>query len=274
MRCRATPLTGVPPGSTGTSPLQKTMDLTAVQAALLCIVSLAFFTEAVVGFGSTILTVTLGAHLVPLDVLLPMFVPLNMLLSASLIARDVRLVDRKVLGREVLPAVLLGMACGLVIFRYAQPSALMLLFGSFVLLLSGRELFKLWRGDAGQVPLSLARSRGVLWAGGVVHGMFGSGGPLIVYVVGRVIEDKQRFRSTLAALWLLLNGILAASFVQSGALTLETLKMSVMFVPALGLGLWAGELAHHRISATAFKVLTWLILFGAALTRVVSELRV
>lgn len=248
------------------------MEITALQLILSAIVFLAFFTEAVVGFGSTILTVTLGAHLLPLDRLLPAFVPLNLLLSLSIIARDPSLVDRQVLGRAILPPVLIGMACGLVIFRYAQPAALMLAFGVFVLILSGRELLKLWSGEPQTAPLSTARSLVVLGGGGLIHGMFGSGGPLIVYVVGRIIEDKRRFRSTLAALWLLLNTILAISFIQSGSLNLGSLKLTALFIPALALGMWLGEHAHHKISPRAFRVLTWLILFAAAIVRVVREL--
>ncbi len=263
---------GAPPGSTGPADDTRHMEITALQLILSAIVFLAFFTEAVVGFGSTILTVTLGAHLLPLDRLLPAFVPLNLLLSISIIARDPSLVDRQVLGRAVLPPVLIGMACGLVIFRYAQPAALMLAFGVFVLILSGRELLKLWSGDAQAAPLTTARSRAVLWGGGLIHGMFGSGGPLIVYVVGRIIEDKRRFRSTLAALWLLLNSILAISFIQSGSLNLGSLKLTALFIPALALGMWLGEHAHHRISPRAFRVLTWLILFAAAIVRVAREI--
>lgn len=249
------------------------MDITAQQLILSCIVFAAFFTESVVGFGSTILTVTLGAHLLPLEVLLPAVVPLNLVLSGTLVARAPQQVDGALLRRQILPSVAVGMACGMVIFRYAQPSALMLAFGVFVLLLSGRELFKLVYGAAtSQETVSLGRARGVLWAGGVVHGMFGSGGPLIVYVMGRLIGDKHIFRSTLAALWLILNSVLVLSYLQSGVLGMQTLKLTLACVPALMLGMWLGELVHHRISASAFRVLTWALLCAAALARVVSEL--
>lgn len=249
------------------------MDITAQQLILSCIVFAAFFTESVVGFGATILTVTLGAHLLPLEVLLPAVVPLNLVLSATLVTRAPQQVDGAILRQQILPSVAVGMACGMVIFRYAQPAALMLAFGVFVFVLSGRELLKLRYGAATpQAAVGPARARGVLWAGGVVHGMFGSGGPLIVYVMGRLIEDKRRFRSTLAALWLILNSVLAASYLQSGALGLQTLKLTLACVPALMLGMWLGELAHHRISASTFRVLTWALLCAAALARVISEL--
>jgi uncharacterized membrane protein YfcA len=62
------------------------------------------------------------------------------------------------------------------------------------------------------------------------------------------------------------------SFIQSGSLNLGSLKLTALFIPALALGMWLGEHAHHRISPRAFRVLTWLILFAAAIVRVAREI--
>ena len=60
----------------------------------LCLIVLgAFTTEAAIGFGSTVLTVALGAHLFPIDRLLAAFVPVNVGLSAWLVLRNRHAID-------------------------------------------------------------------------------------------------------------------------------------------------------------------------------------
>ncbi|RYE94698.1 MAG: sulfite exporter TauE/SafE family protein, partial [Myxococcales bacterium] len=81
--------------------------------ALAALVAVAFAVEATVGFGSTVLVVTIGAQWVPLDELLPAFVPVSLLLSAVLLGRARRVVPWRWLLVRVLPAVGAGMAAGM-----------------------------------------------------------------------------------------------------------------------------------------------------------------
>ena len=57
--------------------------------ALFAIALVAFAVEGTLGFGSTVIAVSIGAQLVPLDELLPAFVPLNIVLSLSLLRRPI-----------------------------------------------------------------------------------------------------------------------------------------------------------------------------------------
>ena len=78
-----------------------------VRAVLMIVLALivfgAFVTEAIVGFGSTVLTVTLGAYVLGIDALLARFVPLNMLLSLMILARSAKLVEGRLIVSSVLP---------------------------------------------------------------------------------------------------------------------------------------------------------------------------
>ena len=89
-----------------------------VVAFLLCVIALgAFVSEAAVGFGATVIAVTLGIQLVALDVLLPAFVPVNMCLSAYLVLRHGRHIAWRLLVTRMAPPVILGLAGGLLVFR-------------------------------------------------------------------------------------------------------------------------------------------------------------
>lgn len=235
---------------------------------LALVVCAAFAVESALGFGATVITVSVGARLMPVRALLPAFVPLNLALSLWLAARNRRDVDLALLGRRVLPLMLLGMPLGMLLVRRLSESTTRHLLGALVVALSVTQLARLVRagGDepaAPPGPLGAA----LLTAAGVVHGMFGSGGPLAVYVVGRALPEKGRFRATLSALWLALNAVLVAGYAVDGALTGESLRATATLAPALGLGLAAGEWLHGRVPERAFRVGVYAVLLavGAAL---------
>jgi hypothetical protein len=233
---------------------------------LCVIVALAFFTEAAIGFGSTVITVTLGAHLVPLDRLLPAFVPLNLTLSSYLIARHHRHIAWGVFGRRLVPPMAAGTAVGLWIYRLGTPGGLLLPFALFVTALAAVELVRLRRAAAPARPLARPFEVGLLALGGVVHGLYGSGGPMVVYCASRLLPDRSAFRSTLSLLWLGLNLALAVQFFTLGQLGGHSLRLSGYLGASLLLGLALGEWAHGRLGERLFRLAMYVVLGVAGLS--------
>lgn len=242
---------------------------------LAAVVFLAFTVEASLGFGATVVTVALGAQLRPIEQILPAFVPLNVALSAYMVARYRRELRAAVLARRVLPWMLAGLPLGLYAFARLPARALKLAFGVFVVALALLELARRGDGsdaarqgsertDGGAAPLPRALEAALLVLGGVAHGAFATGGPMAVYVMGRALaRDKAAFRATLAALWLVLNAILLGSYALEGALTAATARSALLLAPALALGLGAGEWLHARVPTAAFRRAVWALLLGA-----------
>lgn len=235
---------------------------------LALVVCAAFAVESALGFGATVITVSLGARLMPVASLLPAFVPLNLALSLYLATRHRGAIDRGLLGRRVLPLMLLGMPAGMLLIRRLSEAAARRVLGALVVSLALAQLARLARAD-GDEPAAPPGPAGaaLLAAAGVVHGMFGAGGPLAVYVVGRALADKARFRATLSALWLALNAVLVAGYAADGAINRASLGVTAALAPALGLGLAAGEWLHGRVPERAFRVGVYAVLLavGAAL---------
>jgi uncharacterized membrane protein YfcA len=248
---------------------------TAPVLAIAVIVLAALVVEASLGFGATVIAVALGAFFYPIDVLLPAYVPVNMLLSAYLVVRHRDGVDRRILLRRIVPFMAIGLPAGLLLFRYSTGPHLKVLFGVFVVVLSALELWRLLHaapaaaGEAAPAtrPLATAPAAVLLLLGGVIHGAFGTGGPMAVYVAGRQLTDKRVFRSTLSALWLLLNGVLLASFAIKGRLDATSFGRSAILLVPLGLGIFLGEQVHRRVPEQAFRrgVHVMLLLAGLAL---------
>lgn len=223
---------------------------------------IAFITEGAIGFGGTVIAASIGAQFVPLDELLPAFVPVNMAMSAYLLMRGRDAVQWRFLIREIAPAVVIGAAIGLALFHLPAKTALAMAFGMFV---TGLAALQLIRPASRDLP-PVARY-GLLGLGGIAHGLFGTGGPMIVYVTRRRVDDKRAFRATLALLWLSLNCALLVNFVSLGLYTRETIDLGAAVALAVIPGLVVGERIHRALDPSRFERVVWVLLFvaGAAL---------
>ncbi len=240
-------------------------------AELMLVVLAAFTVEASLGFGATLVTVALGSLIYPIDTLLPAFVPLNLVLSGYIASRYRRDIDVSALGRRIAPAMLAGMPVGILAFRALPEGLLKRALAAFVLVLAAIEIWRLARETREAArPLPRAAALGLLALGGVVHGAFGTGGPLAVYVAGRDLgDDKARFRSTLSTLWLVLNSVLLVTYAAMGRVDGASARMTLALAPPLALGLALGEALHARVPMKTFKVLVFTLLAVAGVVLLV-----
>src|SRR6516225_8615715 len=95
-----------------------------VTPALGGFILLAYTLEAVTGFGSVVVSLSLGALLLPIEQLLPVLVPLNVGLTSYLAWRHRRLVQWNLLLATLLPAMLLGMVIGYLLLPWLDPRLL------------------------------------------------------------------------------------------------------------------------------------------------------
>lgn len=240
---------------------------------LALVVFAAFVVESAAGFGATVVTVTLAAQLFPIELVLAALVPVNLILSSYIVLRHRRSIDTRLLVRRILPFMGVGLVGGLVAFQLRGEGWLKPAFALFVATLSAVELWSLRRAAGVQRSLPPLIGETALVAGGFVHGLFACGGPLVVYFAGREIDDKARFRSTLGALWLVMNSILVATYFVSGSINLESGRLSLVMLLPLGAGIVAGEWMHGRLAERTFRRATFGLLFFAGLALLASSLR-
>lgn len=237
----------------------------ALPLALIC--ALAFSIETALGFGATLISVALGSFVLDLDALLPALAPLNLALSIYLTTRYRAQIDRTFLFTRLLPLMGLGLPIGMFVFASADPSLLKRLFGAFLVVVASVELMKLRRPGT-EKPLTRPAELGMLLLGGMIHGAFMTGGPMAVYVTGRVLTDKGRYRATLSALWAILNIVVLGSYLMTGRLTASTGGLVATLVPSIAIGMIIGEVLFRRVSQMAFRATVFVMLLasGALLT--------
>ena len=219
---------------------------------------LAYTLEAVTGFGSVVIALSLGALLLPIDPLLPILVPLNICMTGYLVHRHWQQIDCRLLLGTLLPGMLIGTLLGYWLLPYLDTQALKVGFGALIVWFAGRELWRLRRVSAlPQRPTWLTRC--ITLAAGLSHGLFASGGPLLVYGLAGTQLDKARLRATLVTVWFTLNSLLTLAFLLDGRL-LPALPQVLTYAPLLLLGVWLGERLHRRFDERHFRLAIYILL--------------
>lgn len=215
--------------------------------------------QATLGFGSALVATLVGAWILPIERVMPLVVPLSAVQTLVVVARTPGSVDLRLLGGRILPAMGLGMIVAWLGPGIAAPGTRPVL-GALVIALGALELAR--RGPAPPLPRPVAAA--ALVAAGVIQGLMGTGGPLVVWAIGREMRagglDPTTFRSTLNAVWLVVNGALVAALAATGRVTLATLADTALLVPFALAGSALGMALHPRVDEARFRRVLWAVL--------------
>jgi uncharacterized protein len=229
------------------------------------VVLLASSVQNALGFGASVIVVSLGALRVPIATLLPALVPISCLSTATIVLMDRAHVDARLLLRRILPLMAPGVVLGALLAERLVDDVARRAYGVMIVALAAHALWRLRR----EAAAATGTGTGWIALAGLVHGVFATGGPLLVYAVDRLGLSPRTFRATLAAVWLTLNIILTVSFALRGRLSVESATSSLMLVPALLAGLAIGHRVHTRLDPRTLRtlVLGLLLIAGASLVR-------
>lgn len=231
-----------------------------------------FFVEGCTGFGSTIVSapVTMG-------VLGPrMGVPFGTMVTLPIFAVlcwNVRHnVSWKDLGKIVI-CTAPGLFIGSKLFYNMDESTALIALGTLVTTVA---VVNIWKSII--VPFVLKKEVkeddgvdtvgkkifrfGCLILGGIVHGAFNTGGPLLIIYMIYAVEDKAKFRNTLVWVWLLLNGINAINQVRNGALTPELKGALAIGMPMSAVGFTLGVKFLDKINKAQFLRFVYVLLLA------------
>jgi uncharacterized protein len=236
---------------------------TAILAGL--VIFAAHVVGGVTGFGTAVLGLPLLARMVGLDVGKQSLLILSTFVYGYIVIRWRRHLDGRQLGIMCAFAIV-GMPLGLWLYAVMPPRGAMIALGIFVLAVGLRNLLELWPDT--RAPRWLAKL--LLIAGGVVHGAFTTGGPLLVVYADQTLVDKSIFRATLSLMWLALNATLGIVWTVNADWTAQSLRLSLLGLPFMVAGLIVGELLHHRVSEEAFRRVVNLTLIVIGLLLILS----
>lgn len=215
------------------------------------------------GFGSTVISVPLLAHFLPVSYLVPLMVLLD-LCAAIIVGSSSREHVNKVELKRLIPFMFVGFAAGVTLLVKVPQDALKLALGVFTLAVGvhgianpvlSRTISRWWSVPAGLM-------------GGAVATVFGAGGPIYAtYLSGR-LRDKHEIRSTISTLISISAFSRAVVYAIGGLLLHVTIFAGMLaLAPFVWLGLRLGTRVHTGLTQEQMRrvIGVMLTITGASL---------
>jgi len=217
----------------------------------------AYLVRGVAGFGSALIAVPLLALTLPLTIVVPLVVFLDYLGSASQGMNNRECIQWNEIW-PLLPFSLIGVAVSLYIMDSVKPEMLSVALGGFIMIFAIYQLLPMKLGQANRV-ISVPSG----FFGGFVGTLFGTGGPFYVIYLNLRHLDKNSFRATFAAIFLIDGAMRLAGYAMKGFYTVEMLSYLALAVPVAGLGLFFGGKIHTALGRDTFVRLISVLLLGS-----------
>ncbi len=229
--------------------------------ALALTVLLAYTTQAISGFGSTVITITLAALWLPIPSILPIFVLLNVPFSGWMVWQNRVHVRWQMLAREIMPLMVVGAAIGAALVPLLAASGTMKhLYGALIVALS---LLDLWRLHQRHHHRYAPPVRAVMIFGsGITQGLYASGGPLLAAATAGSGLSKAAMRATMITVWFAINTGLTIWLFTVGRYTDAMLVKAGWMFPVTMLGLLIGNRLHDHIDERQFRLLIDVLLIA------------
>jgi uncharacterized membrane protein YfcA len=227
-----------------------------------------FFThalEAVTGFGCAVLAMPFVTALLGMRQGIMMITILGWILALYIAVSKRKMINLKQF-LIICGFMALGLPAGMYLFRVFDVSKLRRVLAAFIIAASAWQLVQRLVIKKRKIPppprgAGIAPYFAVLIAGGVIHGMFSTSGPLVVIYAARALPDKGQFRATLCLLWAVLNTIIIAGYLIEGSVSAAIAGNTGTLIPLVIAGLFAGEKIHDKVNEFVF----FLIVFSTLL---------
>lgn len=220
----------------------------------LVVVFLTNIIQGITGFAGTVLAMPPGIFLQGIDTAKMVLNILGILASLWIVSVSYKDINWKEV-KKILFFMVIGTALGMKIFTLLPLEFLLKIYAIFIILMALKGIFI--KGEMKTPEWVLV---GVILLAGVIHGMFVSGGPLIMIYVAKKLKSKSSFRATLAIVWIVLNTYLAFSHYNQGIFTSENLRLLYLSIPPFALGMIVGNILHHKMSQATFLKLSYILL--------------
>lgn len=234
-------------------------------AVFLVVILLSNIIHGITGFAGTVLAMPFSLMLVGYGTAKPILNLLGLLAGIYVFVGNRQYVNWKELKKIVL-VMAAGILCGTFIkglfIGTSREKILYVALGVFIIYLSVTGLLKQFmpkkteRAEAKPSPLHNL----LLVLAGLVHGIFVSGGPLLIGYLTSRVTDKVSFRSTISTCWVFLNGLILATELVDGMWSAGLAVEALIATPFMLVGMFIGGKFCAKMSQQLFLKLTYVLL--------------
>ncbi len=160
---------------------------------------------------------------------------------------------------KMLSLMLFGMGFGIFVLSKFDLKILLYVYGGTIILIALQNLcFK-----EPNFPIWLQYT--ALLLSGIFHGIFVSGGALLVVYAVKALPEKQIFRATVSPVWVVLGLLLIWRHHQSGYYTLRNIQLIGISMIPLILSIIIGNYLYNLINQQLFRKITYILVLIAGI---------
>ncbi|MDD3277297.1 MAG: sulfite exporter TauE/SafE family protein [Lachnospiraceae bacterium] len=157
-----------------------------------------------------------------------------------------------------------GMLIGIRIFEIAPMKNLLVAYGMMIVVIALCKLFlKKELELPGWVMLL------VILAAGIIHGMFVSGGALLVIYAASVLKEKEEFRATMALIWVTIGCYITGQQIMLGSFDSHVIFLLIIGLIPVFAGTWIGTKLVKKINQSMFEKMTYILLLLSGILAIV-----
>lgn len=221
--------------------------------------------EAVTGFGCSVLAMPFITALLGMKVGVMVLTVLAWLLALYFVITKWKDIVWKQCA-IIIGCMLIGLPVGMYLFRTVDGEFMKIVLAIFISVVSAWQLLKKTvletRIAQTETPTGWKAFPYYLFliGGGIIHGMFSTGGPLVVLYASKALKDKGQFRATLCVVWTVMNSIIISSYFIERSFTLPVAKTTGWLVPFVIAGIIIGEKIHGKVNERTFSIIVFSML--------------
>ncbi|MDD2978974.1 MAG: sulfite exporter TauE/SafE family protein [Hespellia sp.] len=210
--------------------------------------------QAVTGFAGTVLAMPPSMYLIGMDNAKVVIGAITLLSGLLIAVSNYKSIQWKEFTKMAV-FMFAGMIIGTKLYSVLPSDMLLKVYGFIILAVACKNLFLKSERELARVLLP-----GVLLAAGIVHGMFLSGGALLVIYAVQVLKNKEEFRATVALIWVFLNTFLMVGQLREGLYTPGNIHLILLSLIPLLLATWVGGKLAKQMKQSTFLTLTYILL--------------
>ena len=227
---------------------------------------LASFTQGITGFGFALIAVPLLSLFIPeIRNITPIIVIYSFLTNIIIVYKSRHYIDLK----KIIPLIIFGIIAtpiGTCILLYVKVNTLKIIIG-LIITITAFAMFKNFKIKIKNESLSYGIV-GLL--SGLLNGSTGLSGPPIVLFLTNQNTDKDAFRANLAFYGIATNTFAIILFIVEGIVNTSVISFTILYLPALIIGVFAGIKTSTKINEIVFRNITIGLISFLGLYTVIS----
>lgn len=226
------------------------------------VVLLGYIVLGLGGFGSALVSMPLLALFLPIKLVVPLMLLLDFVGMAANGIKLRRDLDRAEM-LAIVPWLLVGVVAGVTALVVLPARALLCTLGVLIIAYAFHTL----RVRGARKPIARWWSVPAGLFGGLIGGMFGTGGAVFAMYYTARIPDVSRMRGTMSAVFVVSTGSRLLLFLLSGLLLNREIWLAFAgLVPLVFAGLYIGHRLHGRLTPLQVARFLSLLLLGSGVS--------